>query len=133
MEIFHGMLKSKDDEIDLLNAKILDIQKEFHSQVEKIKDFEALEKLAHEEAETIKKLEKENLKLHGDIDSIEKEKEKWIFTEKWMKVKQAKKQAMIELFHAQNKLGEQILITCTYQSYNIIIVFYNFTPVLVEL
>ena len=35
MELFTGMLKSKDDEIEMLNIKLLDMQKELEFQVEK--------------------------------------------------------------------------------------------------
>ena len=81
MEMFSGMLKAKDDEIEMLNIKVLDMQKEFEFQVEKDKDFEVLEKLAEDEADTISKLEKENCKLTEALNHVEKriahEKVKW--------------------------------------------------------
>ena len=81
MEMFSGMLKAKDDEIEMLNIKLLDMQKEFEFQVEKDKDFEVLEKLAEDEADTIGQLEKENCKLTEALNHVEKrinhDKEKW--------------------------------------------------------
>ena len=49
MDIFNGMLKVKDDEIEVLNTKILELKKELEFQDEKDQDFLALQKLAEEE------------------------------------------------------------------------------------
>ena len=91
MEMFSGMLKAKDDEIETLNIKLLDMQKEFEFQVEKDKDFEVLEKLAEDEADTIGQLEKENCKLTEALNHVEKrinhDKEKWKSLEVSDKVK----------------------------------------------
>ena len=90
MELFTGMLKSKDDEIEMLNIKLLDMQKEFEFQVEKDKDFEVLQKLAEDEADAISKLEQENCKLTESLNFAEarvaRDKEKWRMMEENVKV-----------------------------------------------
>jgi len=89
MELFTGMLKSKDDEIEMLNIKLLDMQKEFEFQVEKDKDFEVLQKLAEDEADAISKLEQENCKLTESLNFAEarvaRDKEKWRMMEENVK------------------------------------------------
>merc|ERR1719233_822764 len=89
MELFTGMLKSKDDEIEMLNIKLLDIQKEFEFQIEKDKDFEVLQKLAEDEADAISKLEQENCKLTESLNFAEarvaRDKEKWKMMEENVK------------------------------------------------
>eukprot|EP00092_Neocalanus_flemingeri_P001703 GFUD01001818.1.p1 GENE.GFUD01001818.1~~GFUD01001818.1.p1 ORF type:complete len:625 (-),score=203.65 GFUD01001818.1:374-2248(-) len=81
MEMFTGMLKTKDDEIEGLNIKLLDMQKELEFQVEKDKDFEVLQKLAEDEADTVSKLERENCKLTEALNHVEErlshDKDKW--------------------------------------------------------
>lgn len=81
MELFTGMLKSKDDEIEMLNIKLLDMHKELEFQVEKDKDFEVLQTLAEDEADAISKLEQENCKLTEALNHVEgrlaRDKDKW--------------------------------------------------------
>eukprot|EP00090_Calanus_glacialis_P001102 TRINITY_DN10775_c0_g1_i5.p1 TRINITY_DN10775_c0_g1~~TRINITY_DN10775_c0_g1_i5.p1 ORF type:complete len:650 (-),score=199.32 TRINITY_DN10775_c0_g1_i5:285-2234(-) len=81
MELFTGMLKSKDDEIEMLNIKLLDMHKELEFQVEKDKDFEVLQTLAEDEADAISKLEQENCKLTESLNHVEgrlaRDKDKW--------------------------------------------------------
>jgi len=81
MELFTGMLKSKDDEIEMLNIKLLDMQREMEYQSEKDKDFDVLQKLAEDEADAISKLEQENCHLTETLNIVEeriaRDKEKW--------------------------------------------------------
>merc|ERR1712106_886770 len=89
MEMFTGMLKSKDDEIEMLNIKMLDMHKELEFQVEKDKDFEVLQTLAEDEADAISKLEQENCKLTEALNLVEarvsRDKEKWRMMEENVK------------------------------------------------
>ena len=71
MEIFNGMLKAKDEEIEVLNTKVLELKNDLQFQDEKDKDFEVLQRLAEDEADTIRSLEKENLKLLDAINEME--------------------------------------------------------------
>jgi len=89
MEMFSGMLKSKDDEIEMLNIKLLDMQREFEFQIEKDKDFEVLQKLAEDEADTISKLERENCRLTESVNHMDermaRDKDKWKSLEETVK------------------------------------------------
>ena len=73
MDIFNGMLKAKDEEIEVLNTKVLELQNDLQFQDEKDKDFEVLQRLAEDEADTIRSLEKENLKLLDAISDMEEQ------------------------------------------------------------
>ena len=90
MELFTGMLKSKDDEIEMLNIKLLDMQREMEYQSEKDKDFDVLQKLAEDEADAISKLEQENCHLTETLNIVEeriaRDKEKWKALEDNVKV-----------------------------------------------
>merc|ERR1719400_212501 len=74
------MIKAKDDEIEILNTKVLELKKELEFREETDKDFEVLQKIAEDEADTISGLEKENLKvvkaLHEMETIVRKDKEK---------------------------------------------------------
>lgn len=71
MDIFQGVLKAKDDEIEVLNTKVLELKKDLEFQDDKDKDFEVLQKIAEDEADTISGLEKENLKLVKALNEME--------------------------------------------------------------
>ena len=73
MEMFNGLIKAKDDEIEVLNTKVLELEKDLEFQDEKDKDFQILHKLAEEEADTVNALEKENMKLMESINELEKQ------------------------------------------------------------
>jgi len=73
MEMFNGLLKVKDDEIEVLNTKVLELQNDLEFQEEKDKDFMTLQRLAEDEAETISSLEKENIKLIEAINELEEQ------------------------------------------------------------
>ena len=73
MDIFNGMLKAKDEEIEVLNTKVLELKNDLQFQDEKDKDFEVLQRLAEDEADTIRSLEKENLKLLDAISDMEEQ------------------------------------------------------------
>ena len=49
MEMFNGLLKVKDDEIEVLNTKVLELQNDLEFQEEKDKDFMTLQRLAEDE------------------------------------------------------------------------------------
>merc|ERR1711997_894151 len=80
LDMFQGMIKAKDDEIEILNTKVLELKKELEFREETDKDFEVLQKIAEDEADTISGLEKENLKvvkaLHEMETIVRKDKEK---------------------------------------------------------
>ena len=71
MDMFNGLIKSKDDEIEVLTTKVLELKKELEFQDEKDKDFDVLQKIAEDEADTISSLEKENIKLMKTITELE--------------------------------------------------------------
>lgn len=71
--MFNGLLKVKDDEIEVLNTKVLELQNDLEFQEEKDKDFMTLQRLAEDEAETISSLEKENIKLIEAINELEEQ------------------------------------------------------------
>jgi len=109
MELFTGMLKSKDDEIEMLNIKLLDMQREMEYQSEKDKDFEVLQKLAEDEADAISKLEQENCHLTETLNIVEermaKDKEKWKALED--NVKKEKTEMMEQLNQTIKELEAQ--------------------------
>ena len=45
------MIKAKDDEIDILNTKVLELNKELEFREENDKDFEVLQKIAEDEVQ----------------------------------------------------------------------------------
>ena len=47
--MFNGLLKVKDDEIEVLNTKVLELQNDLEFQEEKDKDFMTLQRLAETE------------------------------------------------------------------------------------
>ena len=49
LDMFQGMIKAKDDEIEVLNIKVLELKKELEFQEDKDKDFEVLQKIAEDE------------------------------------------------------------------------------------
>ena len=49
LDMFQGMIKAKDDEIEILNTKVLELKKELEFREEKDKDFEVLQKIAEDE------------------------------------------------------------------------------------
>ena len=51
LDMFQGMIKAKDDEIEILNTKVLELKKELEFREEKDKDFEVLQKIAEDEVE----------------------------------------------------------------------------------
>ena len=51
LDLFQGMIKAKDDEIEILNTTVLERKKELEFREEKDKDFEVLQKIAEDEVE----------------------------------------------------------------------------------
>ena len=51
LDMFQGMIKAKDDEIEVLNIKVLELKKELEFQEDKEKDFEVLQKIAEDEVD----------------------------------------------------------------------------------
>ena len=51
LDMFQGMIKAKDDEIEVLNIKVLELKKELEFQEDKDKDFEVLQKIAEDEVQ----------------------------------------------------------------------------------
>ena len=51
LDMFQGMIKAKDDEIEILNTKVLELKKELEFREEKDKDFEVLQKIAEDEVQ----------------------------------------------------------------------------------
>ena len=51
LDMFQGMIKAKDDEIEILNTKVLELKKELEFREEKDQDFEVLQKIAEDEVE----------------------------------------------------------------------------------
>ena len=71
MEMFNGLLKSKDEEIETLTTEVQELKIKLEHQVEKDEDFVALQRIAEDEADTISSLEKENIKLLETINDLE--------------------------------------------------------------
>ena len=51
LDMFQGMIKAKDDEIEILNTKVLELKKELEFREEKDNDFEVLQKIAEDEVQ----------------------------------------------------------------------------------
>ena len=51
LDMFQGMIKAKDDEIEILNTKVLELKKELEFREEKDQDFEVLQKIAEDEVQ----------------------------------------------------------------------------------
>ena len=51
LDMFQGMIKAKDDEIEVLNIKVLELKKELEFQEDKDKDFEVLQRIAEDEVQ----------------------------------------------------------------------------------
>ena len=51
LDMFQGMIKAKDDEIEILNTKVLELKKELEFREEKDQDFEELQKIAEDEVQ----------------------------------------------------------------------------------
>ena len=51
LDLFQGMIKAKDDEIEILNTKVLELKKELEFREETDKDFEVLQKIAEDEVQ----------------------------------------------------------------------------------
>ena len=47
--MFQGIIQAKDDEIEILNTKLLELKKDMEFQEDKDKDFEVLQKIAEDE------------------------------------------------------------------------------------
>lgn len=48
-DMFQGIIQAKDDEIEILNTKLLELKKDMEFQEDKDKDFEVLQKIAEDE------------------------------------------------------------------------------------
>ena len=48
-DMFQGMIKAKDDEIEVLKTKVLELENDLDYQEDKEKDFEVLRKIAEDE------------------------------------------------------------------------------------
>jgi len=73
MDMFNGMIRAKDEDIEVLNTRVLELERELEDQEERDKDFMMLQRLAEDEADTVKSLEKENMKLIEAIGDLEQQ------------------------------------------------------------
>ena len=53
MDMFQGLIRAKDDDIEILNTKVLELKKELEFRVEEGRDFEVLQKIAEDEVDII--------------------------------------------------------------------------------
>jgi len=98
-DMFQGIIQAKDDEIEILNTKLLELKKDMEFQEDKDKDFEVLQKIAEDEADTISGLEKENLKLVKALNEMETQ---------WKKDKDKRKKVEQTLDEERNSLMEKL-------------------------
>lgn len=49
MDMFNGMIRAKDEDIEVLNTRVLELERELEDQEERDKDFMMLQRLAEDE------------------------------------------------------------------------------------